>query len=131
VIRSQIISKILNIIKSYYKCLGGDKMFDLFRKENIKVINVNDIDNLIGKVELIDIREPYEYKDGSIRSAKNIPMGELLSEPSKYLKKEKEYYIVCHSGARSKRACGLLVKQGFNVVNVAGGVGSYVGTKRK
>lgn len=106
-------------------------MFGFLKKENNKVINVNDIDELIGKVELIDIREDYEYKGGSIKSAKNIPMGELLNAPDKYLSKNKEYYIMCQSGGRSSRACNNLIKQGFDVVNVSGGMGSYVGTKRK
>jgi rhodanese-related sulfurtransferase len=106
-------------------------MFGLFNKNSGKVINVNDIDNLIGKIDLIDIREPYEYKTGSIKSAKNIPMGNLLSNPEKYLKKDKEYHILCQSGGRSSSACGKLTKLGFDVVNVAGGVGSYAGSKRK
>jgi rhodanese-related sulfurtransferase len=106
-------------------------MFDFFKKETVKVINVNDIDNLIGKVELIDIREDYEYKGGSIKSAKNIPIGNLLNQPDKYLNKDKEYYIMCQSGGRSRKACNTLAKQGFNVTNVSGGMGSYVGTKRK
>ena len=45
-------------------------MFGFFNKNNGKVINVNDIDNLIGKIELIDIREVNEYNRGSIKSAK-------------------------------------------------------------
>lgn len=106
-------------------------MFGFFKKDNGKVINVNHIDELIGKVELIDIREKYEYSGGSIRSAKNIPMGELLNAPEKYLNKSKEYYIMCQSGGRSARACNTLNSKGFNVVNVSGGMGSYVGTKRK
>ena len=106
-------------------------MFDFLKKDDSKVIHVNDLDSLIGKIELIDIREPYEYKSGSIRTAKNIPMGNLLSGPDKYLNKQKTYYIMCQSGGRSGRATKMLVKQGFDVINVAGGVGSYVGTKRK
>jgi rhodanese-related sulfurtransferase len=105
------------------------KMFGFSRRENGRVINVNDIDQLIGKVELIDIREIYEYASGSIKSAKNIPMGELLNEPDKYLSKDKEYYILCQSGGRSARTCSNLLNQGFNVINVAGGMGSYSGTK--
>lgn len=105
-------------------------MFGLFKKDNGRVINVNDIDDLIGKVDLIDIREKYEYSGGSIKSAKNIPMGELLGEPEKYLDKSKEYYIMCQSGGRSARACSALTSQGFNVINVTGGMGSYAGTKR-
>ncbi|MBS6501465.1 MAG: rhodanese-like domain-containing protein [Clostridium sp.] len=106
-------------------------MFGLFNKNSGKVINVNDIDNLIGKIDLIDIREPYEYKTGSIKSAKNIPMGDILNDPEKYLNKDKEYHIVCQSGGRSSTACNKLRGLGFDVVNVAGGVGSYVGSKRK
>ena len=106
-------------------------MFEFFKREEGKVINVNDIDNLIGKVELIDIRERYEYAGGSIKSAKNIPMGDILNAPEKYLNKSKEYYIMCQSGGRSARTCKTLKSKGFNVVNVVGGMGSYVGTKRK
>ena len=38
-------------------------MFEIFKKNEGQVINVNEIDNLLGKIELIDIREPYEYKE--------------------------------------------------------------------
>jgi len=38
---------------------------------------------------------------------------------------------MCQSGGRSARACNSLIKQGFDVINVSGGMGSYVGTKRK
>lgn len=86
-------------------------MFEFFKKENNLVIHVNDLVSLIGKIELIDIREPYEYKSGSL--------------------KDKTYYIMCQSGARSGRATKLLKKQGYQVVNVAGDMGSYLGTKRK
>lgn len=106
-------------------------MFDFFKKDDSKVIHVNDMDNLIGKVELIDIREPYEYKSGSLKTAKNIPMGNLLSNPEKYLLKDKTYYIMCQSGVRSGNTCRALTKQGFNVINVAGGMGSYIESKIK
>lgn len=106
-------------------------MFNLFKRDESKVINVNDMDNLIGKVELIDIREPYEYRRGSLKTAKNIPMGDLLASPEKYLVKDKPYYIICQSGARSRSATRILSKQGFDIINVAGGMGSYLGRKRK
>lgn len=106
-------------------------MFGLLRKEEIKSLNVNDIDELIGKIELIDIREPYEYAGGSLKGAKNIPMQKLISDPSKYMKEDKTYYILCHSGSRSIRTCRYLTKIGYDVVNVDRGYGSYVGSKRK
>lgn len=96
----------------------------------MNVINVNDMDELIGKVEIIDIREPYECQRGMLKTAKNIPMGELFGDVSKYLNKETQYYIICQSGARSANACRHLEQHGYNVVNVSGGMGSYVGTQR-
>lgn len=106
-------------------------MFDFLKKDKSNVIHVNDMDNLIGKVELIDIREAYEYKSGSIQTAVNIPMGNLITSPVKYLDKDKTYYIMCQSGGRSSMAVRELKKLGYDVINVAGGMGAYVGTKRK
>lgn len=58
-------------------------------------------------------------------------MNTLVNDAEKYLSKEKKYYIVCQSGGRSSRTCSLLRKNGYDVINVSGGVGSYVGTKRR
>jgi Rhodanese-related sulfurtransferase len=97
------------------------------QRDSVKSIEVNDIDNLLGKVELIDIREPYEYQSGHLPTAKNIPMDTILSTPEKYLDKVKEYHIICQSGGRSSRACSVLKNKGFNIVNVSGGTGRYRG----
>lgn len=105
-------------------------MFEFLKRNAGNVININDMDNVIGKAEIIDIREPYEFRGGSLKTAKNIPMGQLLENPGKYLDKEKEYYIMCQSGARSSRTCAALTKHGYKVINVSGGMGSYAGTKR-
>ena len=99
----------------------------LFSTKKNNVVNVNEIKKDLGKISLIDIREPYEYSSGHIPTAKNIPMNVLLNNPEKYLEKNNEYYIVCQSGARSALTCKSLSKQGFNVVNVIGGTGSYIG----
>jgi rhodanese-related sulfurtransferase len=102
-------------------------MFQFMQKNLFDVVDVNMMDNLLGKVNLIDIREPYEYKGGHLTTAKNIPMDTILEQPDKYLDRSKEYYIVCHSGSRSTMACRILKENGFNVVNVAGGTGRYRG----
>lgn len=102
-------------------------MIKLFANKNTKDVNVKDLDQLIGSIELIDIREPYEYRSGSIKTAVNIPMGMLLEDPEQYLEKDQTYYIICHSGRRSRSTVELLEKQGYDVINVAGGVSSYKG----
>lgn len=106
-------------------------MFGFLSKNDTQSVNVNDLDSLIGQIELIDIREPYEFKSGSIKTAKNIPMGTLLNAPAKYLIMDKRYYIMCQSGGRSSSATKALAKLGYEVINVSGGMGSYAGSKRK
>ncbi|MDF2587222.1 MAG: rhodanese domain protein [Anaerocolumna sp.] len=102
-------------------------MLGLLKMNTGKKINVNELDNLIGDIDLIDVRETYEFKNQSIKSAQNIPMGQLVSDPNKYLAKDNTYYLICESGARSARTCNYLTKQGFDVINVLGGVSSYDG----
>lgn len=106
-------------------------MFNFLTKDKNEVIHINDLDNLIGKVNIIDIREQYEFSGGSLKTSKNIPMGDLLNRPDKYLQKGETYYIMCQSGARSSRTTKFLAKQGYHVINVSGGFGSYVGAKKQ
>lgn len=105
-------------------------MFDILNKNNSNHIHINEMDKLIGKVELIDIREPLEYNSGTLKTAKNIPMDNLLINPTKYLTKDKTYYIMCHSGARSEVTTRELTKQGYHVINLDGGISSYNGFNR-
>lgn len=105
-------------------------MFSLFQQAAVNSIHVNEIDTMINDITLIDIREPYEYAGGHIRTARNIPMGNLMSQPDKYLDKNKKYYIMCQSGGRSTSTVNALFKAGYDVVNVKGGMGSYQGKNR-
>lgn len=106
-------------------------MLDFLKRNASDTISVNELDPLIGTIELIDVREPQEVAMGTIKTAKNIPMAQLLANPAKYLIKSKKYYIMCQSGMRSQRTVRQLQKEGFDVVNVKGGFGAYSGTKRK
>ena len=37
---------------------------------------------------------------------------------------------MCQSGGRSSMACSELAKMGYDVINVSGGIGSYLGRNR-
>ena len=90
-----------------------------------KQVSVVELEKVLNKVELIDIREVFEYQFGRIPGAKNIPMGELAETHTNVLDKDKEYHIVCQSGGRSANMCHFLASHGYNVVNVVGGTGSW------
>jgi len=98
----------------------------MFLNNKLNAISVHDLDSKLGEINLIDIREDNEYNDGHVPTAKNVSMGAILKNPEEYLDKSKEYYIICQSGARSSRTCMQLLEEGFNVVNVSGGTGSYL-----
>ncbi|GLC32786.1 rhodanese-like domain-containing protein [Clostridium omnivorum] len=106
-------------------------MFPFSFKSTFSSVDVNDLEELFGKINLIDVREQYEYRSGHLPTAKNIPMGELLNDPEKFLDKSKEYYIICQSGSRSSRTCSMLKNSGYNVINVSGGTGRYSGSLKR
>lgn len=101
-------------------------MFANFKRNNFNSISVHDLEDLSGKINLIDVRDKYEYAGGHVPTANNIPMDTIIAQPEKYLDKSKEYHIICQSGARSSRTCDELTLKGYNVVNVYGGTGSYL-----
>ncbi|MBY0757294.1 rhodanese-like domain-containing protein [Clostridium sardiniense] len=101
-------------------------MFSFLNKK-YNSVNIDNIGGKLKEINLIDVREPYEYKVKHVPYAKNIPMNKLLSDSSKYLNKEKEYHIICQSGARSSRVCNALSRDGFKVVNISGGTSTYRG----
>jgi rhodanese-related sulfurtransferase len=65
--------------------------------------------------QLIDVREPEEYRDGHIPGAINVPVGRL-SHHLPELSKENPVLLYCQSGNRSGIAARMLKKQGFEQV---------------
>lgn len=89
-------------------------------------IKANELKGLIGKVNIIDIRNNFIYNLGNIPTSKNIPKDYLLTFPEKYLKKNEKYYIYCESGFTSIKVCNKLREMGYNVINVLGGYHDYL-----
>jgi len=76
---------------------------------------------------VIDVREPYEFKQGHIPGAKLIPLGSLQAQAGK-LDRTKQHVLVCLSGARSRQGCALLAQSGLeNLANLSGGMGAWTG----
>ncbi|AYC29321.1 rhodanese-like domain-containing protein [Paenisporosarcina cavernae] len=75
---------------------------------------------------IVDVREADEVAEGKIPGATHIPLG-LIEFKHQELDKSKEYHMVCRSGGRSGRASQFLESQGYNVVNVDGGMMSWTG----
>lgn len=102
-------------------------MFSFLKKNDSNKLSVYELPELLGKIELIDIREVSEYKGGHVPTAKNIPANQLIQKADTYLKKDKVYHIICQSGGRSGQATQVLSKMGYQVIDVTGGTGRFPG----
>ncbi|MGK0674740.1 MAG: rhodanese-like domain-containing protein [Halothiobacillaceae bacterium] len=73
---------------------------------------------------VLDVREINEYREGHLRDAKHIPLGQLGGKINQLESwKDKPVIIYCRSGHRSGAACNLLAKHGFTkLYNLAGGI---------
>lgn len=77
-------------------------------------------------MNIIDIRSINKYNSNHIPGAIHIDSTELLYNPSKYLDKNREYYIYCQSGVTSKMVVNKLNNMGYNTINIDGGFNNYL-----
>ena len=91
-------------------------------QKNSDDVEANNIENLVKNKEfLLDVREEYEYQEGHIKGAVNLPLREILSQKDS-LPKDKDIYVYCRSGHRSADAVNFLKSLGFEKVhNIEGG----------
>ncbi|WP_353161835.1 rhodanese-like domain-containing protein [Myroides odoratus] len=82
------------------------------------------------KVQLIDVRTPKEYKEGTILNAINIDfLDESFLKKLEQLDKKQPVYIFCQLGKRSAAAAEKMQEAGFDVVELAGGYKAWKAEK--
>jgi rhodanese-related sulfurtransferase len=74
-----------------------------------------------GEAELVDVREPHEWRLGHIDGIKWIPMGELHLR-WRELDPSKKIICVCRSGNRSNYTAAMLRQVGLEAANMSGGM---------
>lgn len=74
---------------------------------------------------MVDVREPDEWAAGHAPGALHIPLGEVPERLDELPETDEPLPVVCRSGGRSLRAVQWLVQQGFDVVNVDGGMRAW------
>ena len=92
----------------------------------MKEITFNDFYQFYQKESLsvIDVREVEEFEMLHLEGARNLPLSKL-ADTYEQLDKDQLYYVICKSGMRSARACQFLAEQGYDVINVQGGMTAF------
>ena len=92
----------------------------------MKEITFNDFYQLYQneQLSLVDVREVEEFQTLHLEGAQNLPLSQL-TDTYEQLDKDQLYYVICKSGMRSARACQFLAEQGYDVINVQGGMTAF------
>lgn len=70
---------------------------------------------------LIDVRESSEYRSGHAPGARHISV-QVIERRLSEIPKERQIVVMCQSGMRSQRAAEILSRNGYQVLNVSGGI---------
>ena len=77
-----------------------------------------------GSLSVLDVREVEEFETLHLEGAHNLPLSQL-ADTYEQLDKDQLHYVICKSGMRSARACQFLAEQGYDVINVQGGMTAF------
>ncbi len=100
----------------------------IYSQNTNHLISPLEVSNLMLKdttIVLLDVRTPAEFKSetGHLKNAILVPLQELenrIDELKKY--KKKEIIVYCRTGHRSTNAEKILLKHGYNAMNMTGGI---------
>ncbi|CCH85707.1 Rhodanese-related sulfurtransferase [Modestobacter italicus] len=73
---------------------------------------------------VLDVREDDEWAAGHIEGATHVAMGDVPSRLDE-LPEGDPLYVTCRSGGRSARVTAWLNQNGYDAVNVGGGMGEW------
>ena len=74
-----------------------------------------------GEIELVDVREQYEWDEGRIAGAKHIEL-ERVAGRADELPRDRPIVFVCRLGARSGMVTEAFRSAGWDAYNVTGGI---------
>ena len=92
-----------------------------------KEISSNELNQILyarERVQLIDVREVDEFRDGHLEGSQLIPLGTLPYRTYE-LDPYRPVVLICRSGNRSQDACKILAERGFQAVSLRGGLTNW------
>ena len=82
-------------------------------------------------VVLLDVRTAAEYAEGHLSGAVNIDQGQddFIAKAKAMLPADKKIAVYCRSGRRSANAAQRLAAEGYQCVNLKGGIMAWKNAK--
>jgi glyoxylase-like metal-dependent hydrolase (beta-lactamase superfamily II)/rhodanese-related sulfurtransferase len=94
--------------------------------QQISVDDLNELLNTQKNLQVIDVRQPGEYRDGHVPSAVNAPLARV-DERAPEFDSNRRTAVICGGGFRSSAATSILERLGFKkLLNVLGGTGAWI-----
>lgn len=104
--------------------LGKEQFLTLIKQPTLKYISYKDAQDLVAKgADLIDVREPDEYKPKHLPFSINLPFFSLRMQ-LKTLNRQHPIVVVCQNGKMSETAAFILMRHKFNALILSGGIDS-------
>ena len=96
-----------------------------YRESEITVHQLNDLREKDSDIQILDIREDTERNHALIKGSIHIKLVEIASRHDE-LNKNKNIFVMCHTGTRSQTVVKWLKKSGYEYcVNVLGGIDAW------
>ncbi|MEZ5446872.1 MAG: rhodanese-like domain-containing protein [Gammaproteobacteria bacterium] len=93
-------------------------------------VNATDLSRLLaspesGKLQLLDVREEWEFSICRIEGSRNVPMARIPAA-MRDLDPKSPTVVICHHGTRSAQVADYLARCGFDkVINLDGGIDAW------
>ena len=77
-----------------------------------------------GEIQLVDVREPYEWEAGRVSGARHIELERVASQADT-IEKDKPVVFYCRLGARSCMAANAFRRAGYDAYSMDGGITAW------
>src|SRR3954454_8286063 len=87
-------------------------------------LSPREVADALDRVQLVDVREPYEFEAGRIEGARHVELSRLAEE-AESLDPARPVVFYCRVGGRSAMATQAFRASGYDAHNMAGGLVSW------
>ena len=105
------------------------------QQQNFESLDAEAFEKVISDTSVVrlDVRSIDEYASGHIAKAINIDVmkDDFKSKATSLLPKDKTIALYCRSGRRSKKAAGILVENGYKVIELNSGISGWINAQKE